>query len=229
MKDEILSYQKMCKKIGVERIQKGMSFHIKEGISVVLMSVRPDAPYDDEIDYVNNLLIYEGHDVRKFKQNRNPKIIDQPIYTAKRTLTENGKFINAVENYKKGFISPEKILVFEKLKPGIWSEKGLFSLIDYETRISNGRKVFKFILKYIDEDIKIPKGKDEEEHNKLIPKSVKVAVWKRDNGKCVLCGTTENLYFDHDLPFSKSGSSITEKNVRILCNKCILKKHDKIK
>ncbi|MDO8642166.1 MAG: HNH endonuclease [Candidatus Woesearchaeota archaeon] len=228
MKDEILSYREMCNKIQVNTIQRGMNFHIKKGISVILMSVRPGAPYDDEIDIGKNLLIYEGHDVQKSKQNPEPKKIDQPRWTDNGTLTENGKFVKAVENHKKGLIPPEKILVFEKLNSGIWSEKGLFSLIDYETRISNDRKVLKFILKPIDENIDIPKGKDDDEHNRLIPTQVKVAVWKRDKGNCVLCGSTKNLHYDHDVPFSKGGSSITEKNVRILCAKCNLKKHDKI-
>ncbi|MFZ0452734.1 MAG: hypothetical protein WCE54_04390 [Ignavibacteriaceae bacterium] len=37
----------------------------------------------------------------------------------------------------------------------------------------------------------------------MIPTSVKVEVWARDKGRCVLCGSTENLHYDHDLPFSK--------------------------
>lgn len=57
---------------------------------------------------------------------------------------------------------------------------------------------------------------------------MKVEVWKRDKGKCVLCGDVKNLHYDHDLPFSKGGSSITEKNVRVLCATCNLKKGDKI-
>src|SRR3989338_2648475 len=169
MKDEILSFREMCNRIHVNTIQRGMNFHIKKGLSVILMSVRSGAPYDDEIDSKRNLLIYEGHDVPKSKQKPEPKQIDQPLWTDNGTLTENGKFVKAVEDYKKGLISQEKVLVFEKLNSGIWSEKGLFSLIDYETRISNGRKVIKFILEPVDENIEIPKGKDEEEHNRLIP------------------------------------------------------------
>ena len=58
--------------------------------------------------------------------------------------------------------------------------------------------------------------------------SVKIEVWARDNGKCVICGSTENLHYDHDLPFSKGGTSLTAENVRILCMKHNLKKSDKI-
>jgi hypothetical protein len=39
---------------------------------------------------------------------------------------------------------------------------------------------------------------------------VKLAVWKRDKGSCVLCGSTKNLHFDHILPFSKGGTSLSE-------------------
>jgi 5-methylcytosine-specific restriction endonuclease McrA len=57
---------------------------------------------------------------------------------------------------------------------------------------------------------------------------VKVEVWRRDGGKCVQCGSSKKLHFDHDIPFSKGGSSLTAANVRLLCAKCNLQKSDKI-
>lgn len=44
----------------------------------------------------------------------------------------------------------------------------------------------------------------------------------------MLCGSKENLHYDHDLPYSKGGISLTAENVRILCMKHNLKKSDKI-
>jgi 5-methylcytosine-specific restriction endonuclease McrA len=65
-------------------------------------------------------------------------------------------------------------------------------------------------------------------HTRLIPSHVKKDVWKRDQGKCVLCGESKNLHFDHDLPFSRGGTSLLVDNVKLLCAKCNLRKSDKI-
>ena len=91
---------------------------------------------------------------------------------------------------------------------------------------SDNRKVFKFYLKPVEfiskrKQIELP-------HSRLIPTTVKLEVWARDKGQCVLCGAKENLHFDHDLPYSKGGTSLTAANVKILCAKHNLQKSDKI-
>ncbi len=65
-------------------------------------------------------------------------------------------------------------------------------------------------------------------HNRLIPSAVKLEVWTRDKGQCVLCGSKKNLHFDHDLPFSKGGSSLSVNNIKLLCAKHNLSKGAKI-
>ncbi len=60
-------------------------------------------------------------------------------------------------------------------------------------------------------------------HDRSIPASIKKWVWNRDQGKCVSCGSVEDLEFDHDIPFSKGGSNSMD-NIRILCRKCNRKK-----
>jgi 5-methylcytosine-specific restriction endonuclease McrA len=57
---------------------------------------------------------------------------------------------------------------------------------------------------------------------------VKQAVYKRDRGRCVLCGASDQLHFDHDYPYSKGGTSATPDNVRILCARHNLEKSAKI-
>lgn len=58
---------------------------------------------------------------------------------------------------------------------------------------------------------------------KPIPSSVKKAVWKRDGGRCVNCGSDIDIEYDHIIPVAKGGSS-TVQNIQILCQKCNRKK-----
>jgi hypothetical protein len=60
-----------------------------------------------------------------------------------------------------------------------------------------------------------------------IPETVRFSVWRRDEGKCVQCGSNKNLEFDHIIPFSQGGSN-TERNIQLLCEKCNRIKSDKI-
>lgn len=60
-----------------------------------------------------------------------------------------------------------------------------------------------------------------------IPQEVVDAVYKRDGGRCVFCGSTENLQLDHIVPFSKGGATSVE-NLQLLCQKCNLEKSNKI-
>ena len=60
-----------------------------------------------------------------------------------------------------------------------------------------------------------------------ITENVKFEVWRRDQGRCVICGSQENLEFDHIIPFSKGGSS-TARNIQLLCQNCNRHKSDKI-
>ncbi|WP_418287783.1 HNH endonuclease [Limihaloglobus sulfuriphilus] len=62
---------------------------------------------------------------------------------------------------------------------------------------------------------------------KPIPEKVKHEVWRRDQGKCVCCGSNENLEFDHIIPHSKGGAD-TARNLQLLCQSCNRKKSDSI-
>lgn len=63
--------------------------------------------------------------------------------------------------------------------------------------------------------------------NRHIPQDVKNAVWQRDQGRCVQCGASSYLEFDHIIPFSKGGAN-TVNNVQLLCRNCNSKKSDRI-
>lgn len=52
-----------------------------------------------------------------------------------------------------------------------------------------------------------------------LPDDVKVLVWHRDKGRCVKCGSNQNLEFDHIIPFSMGGAT-TFRNLQLLCEPC---------
>jgi hypothetical protein len=224
--DDIISYHALVTEEKAA-LQKGMNFGVGKKYSVFLMSLREGAPYADALDPVTGMLTYEGHDEPQRKGGRNPKEVDQPLTTPRGSWTENGKFFRAAMDFKSGLREkPELIKVYEKISRGIWSYKGFFELIDANFVCDGKREVFKFSLKPVEKKsfgrvVELP-------HNRLIPTAVKVEVWRRDRGQRVQCGSTKNLHFDHDIPFSRGGSSVTAANVRLLCAKHNLEKSDKI-
>jgi HNH endonuclease len=225
---DVVSYVEMCQEEGVI-LQRGMNYRLRGDRSLILMSLRSGAPYADRIDKGGRVLIYEGHDSPKIKRGPDPKHIDQPLNYPGGRPTQNGLFFEAAKRFKTGKASPEVVKVYEKIKNGIWAFNGLFILVDAWTEESNARKVFKFRLELTDPTPSTQASSFREfDHNRLIPTSVKLAVWRRDKGKCVLCGSRDNLHFDHIIPYSKGGSSLVAENIQLLCVRHNLAKRDKI-
>ena len=215
-------------------IQRGMNFNVNgRDYSIILMSVRKNAPYADRFEDNGTTIIYEGHDIQlnHISNGSSPKDIDQPMYTPSGSLTENGKFYKMAKQYLQDGLS-RMIKVYEKIKSGIWVYNGFFILTDAWIEQSGARNVFKFRLEMLEEETITDETNSpthlELEHNRLIPTNVKVEVWQRDKGKCVKCGSKVNLHYDHIIPFSKGGSSTISANIQLMCARCNLQKHDKI-
>jgi hypothetical protein len=226
---DVISYTRMCGEEG-ENLQRGMNFRIRNGVSVILMSLRPNAPYADRVERNGEILIYEGHDIPKKQGGPDPKTVDQQAFNPSGTLTQNGLFLQAEEDYKRGDSEDELVRVYEKIKSGIWVYNGLFRLIDAWQEYRDFRKVFKFKLDLIDESISWTNqgSRCVIDHTRLIPTSVKLEVWKRDKGICVKCGSNNNLHFDHIIPYTKGGSSLVTANIQLLCARHNLEKSDNI-
>lgn len=137
----------MCSTIGVN-LQRGMNFRLRDAESVILMSLRPGAPYSDRIEDEGKILIYEGHDVARTVDILDPKTMDQPERNPGGSLTQNGLFAEAARKYKDGIASPERVRVYEQIRSGIWVYNGLFELVDCWIEQSRERKVFKFKLQF---------------------------------------------------------------------------------
>lgn len=225
---EVISYRDMCQEEDAS-LQQGMNFGTGDRPSIILMSRRPGAPYDDRIEEDGRVLIYEGHNMPKKQGGPDPKIVDQPERTPGGKLTQNGQFLQAATQHRDLGTPAERVRVYEKMRTGIWTFNGTFQLIDAWREESNGRLVFEFRLE-VDADATpvIDSREPRLEQNRLIPSDVKLAVWKRDQGRCVECGSTDNLHFDHIIPYSRGGSSLVAENIQLMCARHNLAKHDKI-
>ncbi len=219
----------MCAREGMS-LQRGMNFPPGNTHSVVLSSLRPNAPYDDRLEEGGTVLIYEGHDEPKNVRTSNPKMVDQPLHTKWGSPTQNGLFHEAAQSHKNGGLPSRRVRVYEKIKAGIWSYNAVFLLVDSWTETSKSRRVYKFRLQAIQEvDDAAPVQPQYAHRRRIIPSGVKLSVWKRDGGKCVQCGAATELHFDHIVPFAKGGTSETPENIQLLCMRHNLQKRDHIR
>lgn len=72
----------------------------------------------------------------------------------------------------------------------------------------------------------VPSG-DTGAPSRHISREVRQRVWTKYGGRCVDCGSTSYLEFDHIIPHAKGGSN-AESNVQLLCRGCNAKKSDLI-
>lgn len=224
---DIISHYQMC---GYERaqLQRGMNYRLHQSRSIFLMSTRPNAPYRDEVLDGGKILIYEGHDLPNYKGGLDPKSVDQPLNFPSGKLTQNGQFYNAA--IERGSTDDfERVYVYEKIKAGIWVYNGVFSLNSAWIEHDGTRNICKFQLKLLDDQQPHEPNTDNHiDHTRIIPSTVKQAVWKRDGGKCCECGSNQNLHFDHIIPYSKGGTSLIAENIQLLCAEHNLRKSAKI-
>jgi len=93
----IISYIEVCT-FEKSSLQRGMNFHLNGGTSVILLSVRPGAPYEDRVEDNGKVLLYEGHDIPNKKDGPDSKIVDQPFRNSSGTLTQNGLFFEEAKS-----------------------------------------------------------------------------------------------------------------------------------
>ena len=116
MTDNIISYIDMCRREGAS-LQAGMNFGLGFRHSVILMSVRNNAPYRDRLEGGGTTLIYEGHDQPRSADCTNPKTVDQPLVTHTGRQTKNGKFFEAAKDAVAGKRSRRHALHFLPILP----------------------------------------------------------------------------------------------------------------
>ncbi|NUM44927.1 MAG: HNH endonuclease [Anaerolineales bacterium] len=140
------------------------------------------------------------------------------ISPEKQTVLINGTAVKLYPFIFQAKVVPESPIIYGVQKPywlvlGAKSEEALKGLIE-----SLG----------INLNEEINQNEDKRNHQRQpIPKEVQIFVWRRDNGRCVECGNSDKLEFDHIIPISKGGSN-TARNIQLLCEKCNRKKSNNI-
>ena len=62
-------------------------------------------------------------------------------------------------------------------------------------------------------------GEAAEQRRRPIPRAVRLAVFERDSGRCVECGSSFEIQYDHVIPVALGGAGTIE-NLQILCAPC---------
>ena len=117
---------------------------------------------------------------------------------------------------------------FEKISE-ITDDQGNISLhvSTDEDSLQRTKESLKKIYEAEGYEIKIEVTHEKKKRSRKISQDVKDKVWNRDGGKCVECGSNENLEFDHIIPHSKGGAN-TYRNIQLLCENCNRSKSNKI-
>lgn len=121
-------------------------------------------------------------------------------------------------------------LVVDSMKGHGFTKKNLFIKERILVEIEYMLDTLEILIEpdFVPLETSVQKTEDNKEiTDRYISSSVKIAVWRRDEGKCVQCGSKEKLEYDHIIPISKGGSN-TDRNVQLLCEKCNREKHAKI-
>lgn len=211
-KNDIITYNQLKQSYG--NIQRGINFGKGAKHTIILMSVRKDSPYVDK--EVDGQIVYEGEDVYGIPDRKH---IDQEL------TRQNKSLANAVIQYIEGKRKAEPVIVFEKIEENKWIDRGEFKLVGVQKIYDGKRYVYRFTLSDGDEETE--KLDPDNYRSRGISSDVQKEVWKRDGGRCIKCGSSQNIHFDHIIPFSKGGSNEAD-NIQILCSRCNIKKSDKI-
>lgn len=171
----------------------------------------------------NHCIKCEGNKSRIW--NLNQKTIELScVYCKNKTKYYDKDFKNF--DFNTLIIALEDYYLLEEKK---WENEyiNFYSISNYDydyKSIKNPPKHSNFLINNLIENIKVDTVANS---SRRISQSVKDKVWNRDSGKCVECGSNENLEFDHIIPHSKGGAN-TYRNIQLLCEKCNRAKSDKI-
>ncbi|WP_221410643.1 HNH endonuclease [Riemerella anatipestifer] len=138
----------------------------------------------------------------------------------KKRLSEVGINQYGVPDYKKAYA------FIQELEDIIYKYEKIYT-IEHYPKIKTQVELIREAREAEEKLRELKKVEERISRREHISQKVKDMVWNRDGGKCVECGSSEKLEFDHIVPFSKGGSN-TYRNIQLLCEPCNRKKSNKI-
>ena len=176
----------------------------------------------DRLTNQYNTIFKENEENKKYVGFLNKAVSEAKYFRAKYNECSSELTMSQIEskNLLEKLREANTQLQYERNKEQIEKDKIKAKLLEKKKK----REIEKLALQEL-----IDEGEIFPEANKRppIPKDVVDTVWNRDGGKCVYCGSNENLHLDHIIPFSKGGDTSVE-NLQLLCQKCNLEKSNKI-
>ena len=176
----------------------------------------------DELLNKYNAVFKENEENKKYVGFLDKAVSEAKYFRAKYNECSSELTMSQIEskNFLEELREANTQLRYERNKEQIEKDKVKAKLLEKKKK----REIEKLALQEL-----IDEGEIFPEANKRppIPKDVVDTVWNRDGGKCVYCGSNENLHLDHIIPFSKGGDTSVE-NLQLLCQKCNLEKSNKI-
>lgn len=191
MPTSILSTNELLAREGINLL-KSMNFREEPLLSVFLVLPREGDAYRDYWNSETGIYSFQGHDSTTVEAGG--KSPDQLLMYADGRVTENGKFYKAANEYVDRVRKmPREIQVYEKLDPGVWFDKGIFELVGAFRDKEAERTVFSFTLQPSQTDAAYFDSTLLKE--RMLPASVKAALWAQGSGRCTVCGSEKSLRF----------------------------------
>lgn len=191
----------------------------------------------NEIEEIENKKLEQFQETKRFlenirKKDEEKKLIEEQIRNKKRKDLEDKQNFIILQKIEKE--KEEKKRLEEARREEQIKQREIQREIDYKEKVKREllekQRKIQLESEAIQELInsgQINEAFSIQNKRQPIPSHIKEAVWKRDKQSCVICGSKNNLEFDHNIPFSKGGSNSIN-NIQLLCQNCNRKKSNKI-